>query len=134
MRLLVPANITIILLPPKCPELNPVENVWQFMRDNWLSNRVFKSYDDLVDHCCAGNTLVEFVSPGAPWENVHHVVAGNEPNARSGRIRPGTPRFGTPPKKRAPEMAAGAIFRGGPTNTGPLGPPLVFEFFDFFDF
>src|SRR5262249_23813787 len=34
-RLLVPANITIILLPPKCPELNPVENVWQFMRDNW---------------------------------------------------------------------------------------------------
>ncbi len=39
-RLLVPANITIILLPPKCPELNPVENVWQFMRDNWLSNRI----------------------------------------------------------------------------------------------
>src|SRR5262249_45730634 len=46
-RLVVPANITIIALPPKCPELNPVENVWQFMRDNWLSNRVFKSYDDL---------------------------------------------------------------------------------------
>src|SRR5436309_11246519 len=52
-RLVVPANITIIALPPKCPELNPVENVWQFMRDNWLSNRIFKSYDDLVDHCCA---------------------------------------------------------------------------------
>jgi len=46
--LLVPANITIIALPAKCPELNPVENVCQFMRDNWLSNRVFKSYDDLV--------------------------------------------------------------------------------------
>jgi transposase len=28
-------------LPPKSPELNPVENVWQFMRNNWLSNRVF---------------------------------------------------------------------------------------------
>jgi len=51
-RLVVPANVTIITLPPKCPELNPVENVWQFMRDNWLSNRIFKSYDDLVDHCC----------------------------------------------------------------------------------
>jgi len=51
-RLVVPANITILALPPKSPELNPVENVWQFMRDNWLSNRVFKSYDDLVDHCC----------------------------------------------------------------------------------
>src|SRR5437879_8012459 len=47
--LVVPPNITIMALPPKCPELNPVENVWQFMRDNWLSNRVFKSYDDLVD-------------------------------------------------------------------------------------
>jgi transposase len=62
-RLLVPANITIILLPPKCPELNPVKNVWQFMRDNWLSNRIFKSYDDLVDHCCAAwNKLVD-----QPW-------------------------------------------------------------------
>jgi transposase len=39
-------------LPPRCPELNPVENVWQFMRDNWLSNRIFKSHDYIVDHCC----------------------------------------------------------------------------------
>ena len=51
-RPLVQPNITITPLPAKCPELNPVENVWQFMRDNWLSNRVFKSYDDIVDHCC----------------------------------------------------------------------------------
>ena len=51
--LAVPPNITIIALPPRSPELNPVENVWQFLRDNWLSNRVFKSYDDLVDHCCS---------------------------------------------------------------------------------
>ena len=50
-RLLIPVNITILALPPKCPELNPVENIWQYMRDNWLSNRVFKSYDDIVDHC-----------------------------------------------------------------------------------
>ena len=34
--------------------------VWQFMRTNWLSNRVFKSYDDIVDHCCyAWNTLTD---------------------------------------------------------------------------
>ena len=59
-RLVVPANVTIITLPPKCPELNPVEIEWQFMRDNWLSNRIFKSYDDLVDHCCeAWNKLVD---------------------------------------------------------------------------
>lgn len=48
----VPENITILPLPPKSPELNLVENLWHFMRENWLSNRVFKSYDDIVDHCC----------------------------------------------------------------------------------
>ena len=62
-KLIVPSNITIIPLPPKCPELNPVENVWQFMRDNWLSNRVFKSHKDIVDHCCqAWNKLT-----ARPW-------------------------------------------------------------------
>jgi hypothetical protein len=30
-------------LPPKSAELNPTENIWQFMRDNWLSNRIFRS-------------------------------------------------------------------------------------------
>ena len=50
--LVVPANIVITHLPPKCPELNPTENIWQLMRDNCLSNRVFKSYTDIVDHCC----------------------------------------------------------------------------------
>ena len=51
-KLVVPENITILPLPPKSPELNPVENLRHFMRDNWLSNQVFKSYDDIVDHCC----------------------------------------------------------------------------------
>jgi hypothetical protein len=61
--LVVPQNITLIPLPPKCPELNPVENVWHFMRDNWLSNRVFASYDAIVDHCCsAWNQLAD-----QPW-------------------------------------------------------------------
>jgi transposase len=59
----VPPNITLLPLPPKCPELNPVENVWQFLRDNWLSNRIFRSYDGIVDHCCdAWNRLVD-----QPW-------------------------------------------------------------------
>ncbi|OAI31093.1 transposase [Methylosinus sp. R-45379] len=62
-KLVVPSNITLVPLPAKCPELNPDENVWQFLRDNWLSNRVFKSYDDIVDHCCAAwNKLVD-----QPW-------------------------------------------------------------------
>lgn len=50
--LVVPANITLLPLPPKSPELNPVENLWQFMRDNGLSNRVFASYDLLLDLRC----------------------------------------------------------------------------------
>jgi len=62
-RLVVPDNITLLPLPPRSPELNPVENVWQFLRDNWLSNRVFRSYDDIVAHCCeAWNELMD-----QPW-------------------------------------------------------------------
>ena len=58
--LVVPANITLLPLPPRSPELNPVENVWQFMRDNWLSNWVFAGYDDIVAHCCAAwNDLID---------------------------------------------------------------------------
>ncbi|MBY3349142.1 IS630 family transposase [Rhizobium laguerreae] len=63
-KLKVPDNITLMFLPPRSPELNPVENLWQFMRDNWLSNRVFKDYDDIVDHCCrAWNWLID-----QPWK------------------------------------------------------------------
>ena len=36
----------------RAPELNPVENVWQFMRGNWLSNLVFDTYDDIIDAAC----------------------------------------------------------------------------------
>ena len=59
----VPRNISLLPLPARAPELNPQENIWQFMRQNWLSNRVFKSYDNIVDHCCfAWNTLID-----QPW-------------------------------------------------------------------
>ena len=63
-KLKVPENITLMFLPPRSPELNPVENVWQVMRDNWLSNRVFRDYDDIVDQCCrAWNRLID-----QPWK------------------------------------------------------------------
>jgi transposase len=62
-KLIVPENITLLPLPPRSPELNPVENIWQYIRDNWLSNRVFKSYDDIVALCCeAWNNLID-----RPW-------------------------------------------------------------------
>ena len=45
-------NITLMTLPPYSPELNPVENIWQFLRQNRLANRVFENYDAIVDACC----------------------------------------------------------------------------------
>jgi hypothetical protein len=62
-KLTVPSNITLMQLPPRAPELNPTENIWQFMRENWLSNRVFQSYDQIVALCCeAWNKLIN-----QPW-------------------------------------------------------------------
>src|SRR4051812_5281009 len=49
-RLVVPANITLVPLPSKAPELNPAENIWEYMRENWISNRIFASYGDIVRH------------------------------------------------------------------------------------
>ena len=58
-KLAMPANIRPILLPSRSPELNPVENIWQYMRANWLSNRVFESYDAIIEAMCeAWNKLV----------------------------------------------------------------------------
>jgi transposase len=47
-----PKNITPILLPSRSPELNPVENIWQYLRANYLSNRVFETYNDIIDAAC----------------------------------------------------------------------------------
>ena len=58
-KLKVPKNITIILLPSRSPELNPVENIWQYMRQTWLSNRVFPTYGAILDAGCdAWNRLI----------------------------------------------------------------------------
>jgi putative transposase len=58
-KLHVPGNITLLPLPARSPELNPVENLWQFLRDHWLGNRIFRSYADILDQCCnAWNRIV----------------------------------------------------------------------------
>jgi transposase len=62
-KLAIPRNITLILLPSRSPELNPVENIWQYLRANWLSNHVFEGYDDIIDAACdAWNKLT--INPG----------------------------------------------------------------------
>ncbi len=51
-KLQVPDNITLLKLPPYSPELNPMENVWAYLRANKLAISVFESYDEIVDKCC----------------------------------------------------------------------------------
>lgn len=56
--LAVPDNITLVPLPPYSPELNPVERVWLYLRERFLSHRLLDDYRAIVDACCdAWNAL-----------------------------------------------------------------------------
>ena len=50
-KLKPPANVTLVPLPPACPELNAAENIWQYLRQTYLANRVFADYTDILDRC-----------------------------------------------------------------------------------
>ena len=49
-----PANIVLLPLPPYAPELNPMENVWEYLRANKLAAGVWDDYDEIVDACVDG--------------------------------------------------------------------------------
>lgn len=49
--LVVPANITLLRLPPYSPELNPVERIWHYLRSHWLANSVFRNLAEILDAC-----------------------------------------------------------------------------------
>jgi hypothetical protein len=58
-KLVVPGNIVLMPLPAYPPELNSVENVRDYLRSNYLSHCVWRTYDAIVDACCqAGNALM----------------------------------------------------------------------------
>ena len=65
-RLVVPKNITLVFLPSRAPELNPVENIWEFMRGNWLSSRVFKSLN---------RTMISSIAAAPPGTNCRSALA-----------------------------------------------------------
>ena len=44
-------NLTIMKLPPYSPELNPIEQVWSWIRQHHLANRCFQGYEDIVEAC-----------------------------------------------------------------------------------
>jgi hypothetical protein len=57
--LIVPGNIVLLHLPPYSPELNPMENVWDYVRQNKLSALVWTGYDEILDACeTAWNWLI----------------------------------------------------------------------------
>ena len=74
--LVVPDTISVLILPPYAPELNPVENIWQYLRRNKLAHRLYDSYEAIVEVCCeAWNFLI--AAPGTitsiaarDWANV----------------------------------------------------------------
>ncbi len=57
-HLKTPENITIVHLPSYSPELDPQENIWEYLKNNFLSNKVFKDLEEITDACCnAWNTM-----------------------------------------------------------------------------
>jgi hypothetical protein len=59
-KLIIPANIVLLILPPYAPELNPVENIWAYLRSNFLSHQIWHTYDAILDGSCkAWNALMK---------------------------------------------------------------------------
>ena len=43
------SNVSLLKIPPYSPELNPCEQVWQYIKDKWLKNRCYSDYDDILE-------------------------------------------------------------------------------------
>ncbi len=48
----VPENIRLIFQPPYSPEVNPVEHLWEEVREKYLHNRILPSLEDLIEVLC----------------------------------------------------------------------------------
>jgi transposase len=48
--LIIPKNVTLLPLPPYSPELNPIEQIWAYLKTNFLSGRIFHGIEDIFDH------------------------------------------------------------------------------------
>ena len=57
--LVVPNNISFIWLPPYSPQCNPVEHIWDEIREKWFANRVFNSLDAVEDNLVTALRLLE---------------------------------------------------------------------------
>ncbi len=77
-RMHVPSNISLLRLPPYAPELNPMENIWAYLRANKLCKLVWDTYDDILKACVnAWNFLINDPARIASigdrhWARVNH--------------------------------------------------------------
>jgi len=53
-KLAVPENIRLIELPPRSPELNPSEHIWEELREKNFANKAFRDLDEVEDNLCQG--------------------------------------------------------------------------------
>jgi transposase len=51
-ELVIPENITLIPLPPYSPELNAIEQVWEWLRNHHFANQCYDNYPQIVDKAC----------------------------------------------------------------------------------
>ena len=68
--LTIPANMRLLPLPPYSPELNPVEHIWDDLREKSFHNRVFESIDALEQHLSSSLREMELDN-----QRVHSIVA-----------------------------------------------------------
>ena len=70
-KLVVPTNIKLLALPPYAPELNPVEHLWDEMREKCFHNKAFSCLDVLEDDLAMGllamENTPEVVKPITNW-------------------------------------------------------------------
>jgi len=73
--LVIPENLLMLALPSYSPELNPVEQIWQWLRQHFLSNRAFADYNAILDACCeAWNAFAENDSLIRSLSQVYHFL------------------------------------------------------------
>ncbi|MGE4443250.1 MAG: IS630 family transposase [Desulfomicrobium sp.] len=68
--LTIPGNIKFIIQPPYSPELNPVENIWEEVKEKYFYNKVFNGLDSLEDHLASSLAEIE-----ADHERVKSIIA-----------------------------------------------------------
>ncbi len=75
----MPNNITLLVLPSRIPELKPVEILWQFLRQTYLANRTFETYQGILDGGCeAWNHIID-----QPWQIIFNGMRQWAHNGRS---------------------------------------------------